>query len=50
MNLEDLMMSDILDWDAFSDDDDTDIIEGNIKPVEAPKACAIDQADCEACQ
>lgn len=44
------MMSDLLDWDAFSDDDDTEILESNSKPVEAPKACAIDQPDCDACQ
>lgn len=42
-------MSSQIDWSAFDEEDDTGITE-NTEAVEVPKACSIDNHDCEACQ
>ncbi len=38
-----------LSWDDFTEDDD--VFDSSVKdPKEVPKACSIDNPDCEACQ
>ena len=38
-----------VDWDAYSDKDDTGITDGAV-PVDAPEACSLENPECESCQ
>lgn len=38
-----------LDWNSFGDDDDTGITTGT-QSAEVPKACSLENPECESCQ
>lgn len=38
-----------LNWNDFNEEEDSEFSLKDSKPVEPPKACAIDQPDCESC-
>lgn len=43
-------MSAQINWDSFDDQDDTGITDEAKNAADVPKACSIDNPECEACQ